>query len=333
MSRRSDAKTTFLAQVGWAGAQVAPLAGDASNRSYDRVSHGHRKAVLMDAPPERGERTDLFVAIAGYLEETGLHPPALLGADPKHGFLLLEDLGDDLFARAFVADPGLQLPLYTEALAVLRHLHQANPADVPAYGPAEMVAALDLAAIWYAQDASCLSDLAQPMSAALNQLDWSRSVTLLRDYHAENLIWCPTETGLRRVGLLDFQDACLGHPLFDVASLLQDARRDVPDTVAETLKTETWDWFADSRPAFDLAFATLSAQRALRILGVFARLSLSYGKQGYVDLIPRVWTHLQAAVAHPALTDLAQAVEASLPPPTPEHLNTLKAKVDTCPAG
>lgn len=332
MTPRAEAKKRFLIQVGWAGAQIAPLAGDASNRAYDRAAKGDKRAVLMDAPPDRGERTDPFVEIAQYLTQIGLHPPAILGADRDQGFLLLEDLGDDLFARAFAADPDLQVPLYTEALAVLRQLHQAPAANVPPYGPAEMVAALDLAAIWYGQDATRLPDLAQPMRAALDQLDWSRSVTVLRDYHAENLIWCPDEAGLRRVGLLDFQDSCLGHPLFDVASLLQDARRDVPEAIAEAVKAETWAWFAASRPAFDTAFAVMSAQRALRILGVFARLSLSYGKPGYVDLIPRVWDQLQTALGHPALDDLARAVQITLPPPTPEHLHALRPKADTCPA-
>ncbi|ABV95168.1 aminoglycoside phosphotransferase [Dinoroseobacter shibae DFL 12 = DSM 16493] len=330
--RRQAEKDRFLAQIGWAQATVTPLAGDASLRSYDRVETHGKRAVLMNAPPDHGESTDPFLRIARHLSVIGLHPPAILGEDRSMGFLLLEDLGDRLFAREFERDPDLQHLCYTEALRALKTLHDHPAPELPGYGRAEMAQAAGLAATWYAGDPDAAVRLRKVMEEALATLDWSRHVPVLRDYHAENLIWCPEETGLRRVGLLDFQDAGLGHPVYDAASLLQDARRDLdPDLVAR-LSADCWSWFAADRAAFTQAFAVLGAQRALRILGVFARLSLHFDKPRYVDLIPRVWGQLQGNLDHPALRRLADTTHAILPEPSTAHLDDLKARAGSCPA-
>ena len=157
------------------------------------------------------------------------------------------------------------------------------------------------------------------------------SALVLRDYHAENLIWLPGRNGTARVGLLDFQDAARGHPVYDLVSLLKDARRDL----APGLEARMIDRFLDrsgmAPDAFHAAYATLGAQRNLRILGGFARLSMHYGKPSYVDLIPRVWRHLQDSLAHPALATLAKVVNEDLPPPDPNLLQTLKDQCGTVP--
>jgi len=332
MTQRETLKTGFLARAGWQNADITPLAGDASLRRYDRVALGNRRAVLMDAPPDKGERIAPFVEIGTHLERLGLHPPAILAENRAAGFLLLEDLGDRLFAREFETDPARERDYYTAALEVLRALHsQPAPSDLPDYGSGPMAEAAGLAATWYAGAPADAPHLSAAMAEALDRLDWSRPVTVLRDYHAENLIWCSVETGLRRVGLLDFQDAALGHPVYDAASLMQDARRDIaPDLVAD-LANATWSWFAADRSAFDTAFAVLCAQRALRILGVFARLSLHFGKPAYVDLIPRVWSQLQGNLVHPALAPVSAMARELLPPPSQAHLDDLKLRAGTCP--
>lgn len=331
MTDREADKAAFLTGAGWQGEPIQPLAGDASSRRYDRLYLGTRPVVLMDAAPETGERLGPFLAIAAHLEGLGLHPPAILAEDRDQGFLLLEDLGDDLFARIFEKQPSQQIPLYRAALAVLRHLQAAAPPALPAYGSHAMAEAVDLAPIWYANDPDSANPLAESLFAALDTLDWSHPVAALRDFHAENLIWCAEESGLRRVGLLDFQDAVLSHPIYDVTSLFYDARRDVPDEVVQTLRQEVFSWFASDLPSFDRAIATLCAQRALRILGIFARLSLHFGKPGYVDLIPRVWGQLEKSLRHPDLAALRKIVMETLPPPSPDHLNDLKARTGTCP--
>lgn len=331
MTARETLKATFLDSVGWAGATVTPLAGDASMRRYERVTRQDRGAVLMDAPPDHGERIVPFVEVAQHLSGIGLHSPEILSQDTEHGFLLLEDLGNRLFAREFESHPDLEHPYYIEALRVLHTLHNAPPPALPDYGRAAMAEAAGLAATWYAGTPAQAETLVQAMDKALAKLDWSRTVPVLRDYHAENLIWCPQETGLRRVGLLDFQDAALGHPVYDAASLLQDARRDLAPDLVQRLMNETWALFAPDRTSLETAFAVLSAQRALRILGVFARLSLHFDKPGYVDLIPRVWGQLQGNLAHTALSDLAIVTRDLLPEPTDAVLSDLRNRAGTCP--
>jgi N-acetylmuramate 1-kinase len=158
-----------------------------------------------------------------------------------------------------------------------------------------------------------------------------RRVLILRDFHAENLLWLPERVGLARVGLLDFQLGQLGQPGYDLVSLLQDARRDVSGETETAMIRR----FAEARGAgpddFAAEYAVLGAQRALRILGVFVRLALVAGKTGYLRLIPRVWGQLQRNLAHPALADLQQVCKAVLPPPTPERLKKIERQCPTSP--
>ncbi|MDJ0857476.1 MAG: phosphotransferase [Dinoroseobacter sp.] len=325
--------TDFLAGAGWASAEVRPLAGDASNRRYLRVSRNGHRAVLMDAAPERGEDTGPFLKIAAHLRAVGLHAPAVFSSDPVAGLILLEDLGDGLFARRFEIEPDSQNRLYKSAIDVLLRLHAGPlpPGDVPDYTACPMAEAAKLAGIWYADDLPSAEALATSMTTALTALDWSQPVLVLRDYHAENLLWIDNADGLDRVGLLDFQDAARGHPVYDVISLMQDARRDVPADVAHAMAMHYQTGSGMTGAVFDHAAAVLGAQRALRILGVFARLSLHFNKPDYVDLIPRVWGQLQANLHHPSLRDLAELTSECLPKPSAEHLASLKARAGTCP--
>ena len=147
---------------------------------------------------------------------------------------------------------------------------------------------------------------------------------ILRDYHAENLIWLPGRKGIARVGLLDFQDAMTGHRAYDLVSLLQDVRRDVPAGIETRMLARYIDGSGTNDHAFRTAYAVLGAQRNLRILGVFARLATDYGKPRYVDLIPRVWAHLVRDLDHPALAPVAQMLVDTLPAPSPETLQRLR---------
>lgn len=328
MDRRalSDA---FVARAGWGAAKRGFLAGDASDRSYDRLILGDRSAVLMDAPPGADDPA-VFARIAAHLSALGLSAPQVLASDYAHGFLLLEDLGDDLFARLVERDPPCEAELYAAAVDVLITLQQAKPLpDLPDLSADDWAKAAEFAFTWYRFAATGnaggdLNVLAHLMRA---HADGPR-VMILRDYHAENLLWLPQRSGVARVGLLDFQLGQLGQPGYDLVSLLQDARRDVsPET--ETAMVQRF-VAATGAKDFDVAYAVLGAQRALRILGVFARLCLKSGKAGYVSLIPRVWGQLQRNLAHPALADLADQCRA-LPEPTAETLERIRAQCGTMP--
>ena len=217
MSRR-NAMARFLAAHGFAVHDFSFLAGDASNRSYYRAAaHG---CLLMDAPPDKGEDIRPFVRIAQHLRALNLAAPEIFAHDAQHGFMLLEDFGDQLYFNIFAQDPDQELPLCHRALDVLDHLHAAPvPGEISPYQVDEMTEVAGLVCDWYAQNIP-RSSITDPMRDALLQLDWSSCVLVLRDFHAQNLIWRPDQTGLGSVGLLDFQDAQTGHRFYDAMSLI-----------------------------------------------------------------------------------------------------------------
>lgn len=331
MTDRRAASDRFRTKAGWGSASRQFLAGDASDRSYDRLSLNGRTAVLMDAPPGKGDDTATFAAIAGHLASLGLSPPAILAADHDQGFLLLEDLGDGLFARLIAADPSREAALYAAATDVLVRL-QADPAPkhLPDLSARDWAEAASFALSWYAFAASGEAPDPAMFETVLADLirkhaDGPRTI-ILRDYHAENLLWLPDRTGTARVGLLDFQLAQMGQPGYDLVSLLQDARRDVSTETEAAMIARfcTAKGFAPSD--FAPAYCTLGAQRALRIIGIFARLCLKGGKPAYIPLIPRVWGQLQRNLAHPALAPLATICRAILPEPTTTTLQRITAQ-------
>jgi len=331
MTDRSATLADFLAATDWHAAEARPLAGDASNRRYLRL---HRpdgaRAVLMDAPPEKGEDVRPFTRIARYLTAIGLSAPAILAEDATRGFLILEDLGDALFARVLERAPEDEMLLYTAATDVLAALHDhAPPADLPPYSPQVMADMAALSFDWYlkgatGEDSPARADFHTTIHDLLQLHAPESDVLIQRDYHAENLLWLPERTGIARVGLLDFQDAMRGHRAYDLVSVLQDARRDV-SPATESAMIAHYIAATDTDPdRFTTAYHALGAQRNLRILGVFARLCLRDGKAHYIDLIPRVWGLLQRDLAHPALAPLATLVQSTLPAPSPAILTRLK---------
>lgn len=338
MPDRSALIDDFLNQSGWGELPRKLVAGDASNRRYERVQRRRGDtAILMDAPPDKGEDVRPFIAITDYLRAAGLSAPQVFAQDKVNGFLLIEDLGDDLFARVMVDNPTLEEPLYQASVDVLVHLHRAPAPDLPHYDADVMTERAVLAYDWYQRgvngsaDKAAKNQFATEFHAALAPLDAAPQVLIQRDYHAENLLWLSDRSGAARVGLLDYQDAMLGHPAYDLVSIAQDARRDVSASI-EQMMIERYLAAADmDGDNFAHAYALLGAQRNLRILGVFARLSLAYGKPHYVDLIPRVWDHIQTNLAHPALADIKPLINADLPAPTPALLQKLKDQCATIP--
>lgn len=330
MPDRNIAIRAFLDANAWADARIAPLAGDASNRRYLRLAGPLGRAVLMDAPAEKGEDIRPFMRIAEYLCTIGLSAPRILAADPKSGLMLLEDLGDDLFARVIPRQPHLEHPLYACATDLLVHLHRATPPK--GLAPYSVPLMADMAALafdWYlagttGQDAAARAAFHAEMCKTLERFAPEQSVLIQRDYHSENLLWLPDRDGVARIGLLDFQDAMLGHPAYDLVSLLQDARRDVPKEIEAAMIARYCARPGIDTEGFAAAYHCLGAQRNLRILGVFARLCLRDGKAHYVDLIPRVWGLLMRDLEQPALSELACLVRKTLPSPDMSLLEKLK---------
>ncbi|MEL6466336.1 MAG: phosphotransferase [Pseudomonadota bacterium] len=337
MSDRAALKSDFLRHSGWDDAVRVLIAGDASNRTYERLTLGGETRILMDAPPQKGEDVRPFLSVTQILRYAGLSAPKIYAEDVSRGFLLIEDLGDDLFARVIAANPQLEQPLYKAAVDVLLHLHHSSAPNLVRFDAPAMSKATGLVFDWYQRATSGSANAAArdrfdaAFQSTLKPLDAVRPVLIQRDYHAENLIWLPDRQGLMRVGLLDYQDAVLGHPAYDLVSILQDARRDVsPDLQRAMIDRHIARSGADPDD-FRNAYALLGLQRNLRILGVFTRLALDRGKPSYIDLIPRVWGHIETGLAQPAAAPIAPLILSELPAPTPAILQSLKDQCQSVP--
>ncbi|WP_311269840.1 phosphotransferase [Sphingobium sp. WCS2017Hpa-17] len=305
----------FLADAGWDGAAIVPLAGDASFRRYFRVLDGGRRAVLMDAPPPH-EDPRPFIAIAEHLLADGFAAPKILARDLEQGLVLIEDFGDLRVKEHLDAEPDAELAVYTRAIELLADLHRLPAAEVPPYDRAVYQREAGLLTEWYCPAIELDVDAdayVRAWDAVLPIVEQSASptVTVLRDYHAENimLIDGPASHGL---GLLDFQDALAGHPAYDLVSLLQDARRDVPAEVEAAMLAH---YKAVARPPadFDAAYAVLGAQRNAKIIGIFTRLWQRDGKPRYLSFLPRMWNLLERDLKHPALAPVADWFAANIP--------------------
>ena len=348
LSEREEARRGFLDRAGRGDAGREALAGDASTRRYERIHPARGPSLIfMDQPPsaetqpcppdasaaERAAlgynalarlaagRVEAFVACAGYLRSLGLSAPNVVYAEPGDGFALLEDLGDDLFARLTEAGADENV-LYDGAIDALARVHSQSPPAVLradgatwpllTYDDLALKTAGDLLPEWLPKFAPGL----RVDDAALTEWEaiWApirargvagANVFCHRDYHAENLIWLTGREGAARVGMLDFQDALRAHPAWDMSMLLHDARRDVtPELEARALAR----YFAlrpeVDRAAFLADFHALGALNICRILGIFARLVVRDGKPRYAAFMPRLWRYLDRCVADPAPTGL-----------------------------
>ncbi|WP_374466101.1 aminoglycoside phosphotransferase family protein [Ferrovibrio sp.] len=319
MSDRAALSHGFLVQAGWGTASRAQLAGDASFRKYERLRLNNQPAVLMDAPPPH-EDVRPFLKIARLLLQHGYSAPRILAEDADHGFLLLEDLGDDLYAR-LIRQGSAELPLYEAAVDFLLDLHRhAAPADLAPYDEARLIDETALFTDWYLP-ARTGRDTPETQRREFQML-WQalapevcqpQRILVLRDFHAENLIWLPQRSGAARVGLLDFQDAVAGHPAYDLVSLLEDARRDVAPELAEAMLQRYIAGSGFDAASFRRAYAILGAQRNLRIIGIFTRLWKRDGKPHYQAFMPRMWRLVERDLAHPALADLRRWIDETVP--------------------
>lgn len=310
----------FLAASGWADAQILPLAGDASFRRYFRVIDGNRTAVLMDAPPPH-EDPRPFIAVAEWLIGRELSAPEILARDLDRGLLLLGDFGSQRLRETLDADPGRERELYGLAtdLLVQLHAHPSMP-GLASHGLGQWLTELELFIEWYCPAVGARADLDSYRKAWIEALtpvanDGLGPVTILRDYHAENIMLVGGRKGIAHLGLLDFQDALSGHPAYDLASVLEDARRDVSPEV-ERAMIDRYTAAMGHHDAFERAYWTLAAQRNTRILGVFTRLWKRDDKPGYRRFQPRMWGLLERDLAQPHLAPVREWFDSNI---APEH--------------
>jgi tRNA threonylcarbamoyl adenosine modification protein YjeE len=341
----------FLEEAGFDAAKRRRLKGDASTRIFERLTHGEQTFVFMnaparpDGPPVRqgkpysaiarlAENTVPYVAIAAGLRERDISAPAILHADTDRGLIVMEDLGDE---QIIAGDPPAPIPArYEAALDLLLSLHRrpspellaAPQADyrLPRYDMEALLIEAELLLEWYLPylhapaGASERAAFASLWREALAPVLDAPITWVLRDYHSPNLLWLKDRADIARVGVLDFQDSVIGPAAYDVASLLQDVRVDIPEPLEVALLSRYVRARLASEESFDAAsfaklYATLAAQRATKILGIFARLDQRDGKPQYLRHIPRIWGYLQRSLAHPALAPLKVWYAANVPPP------------------
>jgi hypothetical protein len=333
----------FIAESGYSSAIRRRLQGDASSRSYDRMMIGGDKRLILmnaprqpDGPPVRdgkpysaiahlAESVVPFVAMAKGLRTLGLSAPDIIDADLEQGLLIIEDLGDE---RVVEGDPPAPIKeRYEAAVDALLVLHDHRLPDalpvaphlqyqIPRYDIDAFLIEAELLLDWFLPrlNAAISSDARAAFHALWRDLlqpaiDGSPT-WVLRDYHSPNLLWLPNRKEAQRVGILDFQDAVLGPAAYDLASLLQDARIDVPEQTEVELLGRYVRKRRSMDPSFDAGgfikiYVTLAAQRASKILGIFARLDLRDGKPQYLRHMPRVGGYLQRSLAHPSLAALS----------------------------
>ncbi|MDZ4735498.1 MAG: phosphotransferase [Rhodospirillaceae bacterium] len=322
--RRERAIVDFLARAGWADAVRRPLAGDASFRRYERLERAGGRAVLMDAPPPQ-EDVRPFATVAGLIRRAGLSAPEIFASEMAAGLLLIEDFGDDTYTRLLArgADERRLYELAVDALIDLhRNLSQEQIAGLPSFDDARCVDEAMRLIEWLwptVHGAAPSATIRRSFESA-----WRQTLPVARripdglmhyDYHVDNLMLLPGRSGAAQVGLLDFQDATRAPVSFDLASLLQDVRRDVGADLTAHCIDRYLKAFPQLDPdAFAASYAVLGAQRNTRILGTFVRLWVRDGKPGYLNWLPRTWAMVTRDLDHPAMTPVRSWFDRHLPP-------------------
>lgn len=330
MSKTADAaarlarRDRFLAAAGWGAAEIKLLAGDASFRHYDRLTMAGRTAVLMDAPPPM-EDVRPFVRIGRLLKDLGFSAPLIHAEDAEAGFLLLEDLGDQTYTRELDGG-GDAHALYALATDTLIALHDRVPpsalAALPVFDDARALREVQLLLDWYWPAHFGVPVPAETRAAFVaaweevlpRRFDVPQSIALF-DFHVDNLLVLKDRKGVEACGLLDFQDAVLAPITFDLVSLLEDVRRNLPWDLMQVMI----DRYLAANPSiardkFMAAYAVIGGQRNTRIAGTFARLLKRDGKGWYQRFMPRVWELIAHDIQHPVMAPVAAWYARYLPP-------------------
>ena len=319
---RARQREEFIRGCGYQDVAIEPLPVDASARSYFRLKRNEGTVILMDAPPA-SEDIGAFIRIGEHLSAMGLSTPELYARDLESGFMLLEDFGKDSYSRLLGQGHSAE-DLYNLAVDVLVHLHeQAGSAEisVPPYDRAFMMMEVELLPQWYwpvEKGADCPQEVSDAYQQAWQDVfaaapDLGPEL-VIRDFHVDNLMILDGRKGIRRCGVLDFQGALMGKAPYDLMSLLEDARRDVPDELASVMRER----YLSARQGLDRDiflhwYDLLGAQRHAKILGGFMRTWKRDGKDGYLRFMPRVRRQLAVKLESPLMAPVKDWFKAHFP--------------------
>jgi len=298
---RESLITNFLTQNKITDYQIQKIAGDASFRHYFRVNFAQQSAksfIIMDAPPEK-ENIQPFCKIADFLLTQNFAAPKIFARDQENGFLLLEDFGDISYRKAI--EQGYdEIDLYTTAVDLLVNLGQIQPPqNLEIYDSQLLLKEVMLFVDWYLPNVAKkiitpaqIDEFKNIWLDLFSQLSEPKTL-VLRDYHSENLMVIKGKEGIKKVGLLDFQDAVVGCAAYDLVSLLEDARRDVSKNTQQKMLQHYLEQSNCNPDQFLIDYQILSLQRNIKIIGIFSRLAFRDHKQNYLDLLPRVFGYIQ----------------------------------------
>jgi len=319
---REALRREFLSQAGFADADLDPLRPDASFRRYFRLTGSGKHWLLMDAPPE-SENIEAYLRVARHLTGLGLRAPKIGHTDTVNGFALVEDFGNDTFT-ALLNTGEDATHLYSPAVDLLVQIHQnpqASTIALPSYDLATLMAEALLLPDWFVPlitgnpvDPTARTCYQEIWENALRHLPPPATTLVLRDFHVDNLMRIQGNTPIQQIGLLDFQDALIGPIAYDVLSLLEDARRDLPPSLVEQLHQQ----YLSAMPLLDVDnfnawYRSLGAQRHCKVAGIFSRLALRDDKPVYLEHIPRVIALLQQHLNDPLLTPLGEWLDEVIP--------------------
>jgi aminoglycoside/choline kinase family phosphotransferase len=309
---RHDAVHKFIINAGFEQFRIEAIPGDASKREYYRVHTLNDTYILMDTSSDF-ESLQPFMNMDNLLLTHGIRAPIIISSDIQQGLLLLEDFGDNSFTKYLKQSPEQELTLYNSAIDVLVATYKiGSDLKLPKQNKFLLNKGIETFLDWYVKNKipavifnQVSSDLYQIFDKLYPRLPALKEVLVHRDYMADNLFWLEKGDGASRIGVIDFQDAILGSPAYDMVSLLEDARRDVDSDVVIAAKKRFLEKLPDlDKSAFDDAYAILSAQRNLRIIGVFTRLNVRDNKPKYLGYLPRVWGYVMETLEHPAMFEL-----------------------------
>ncbi len=325
MVDRELLRNEFINSINCRDYNITKLPSDASSRVYYRLTKDDKSYILMDAPPEK-EKVGAFVEICDFLNNNNLKAPQIINKDLQNGFLILEDFGDTTF-KNIIAKPKEheefpeEIFMYERAIDALIHLQKnCTQPDLESYNTEKLLAESNLFIKWYAEIFSS-EPITQKQTEEFNSiltdlfslLDKHPKKIILRDYHAENIFWLPEEIGLKKIGLIDFQDAIYGPSTYDIVSLLEDARKDVSDEIVNLCINRYLRAFPEYlRKDFMVSYRILSIQRNLKIIGIFSRQAIEYKNSKYLPYLNRVWGYIYKSLEYPTLLPFKNWFEVAL---------------------
>ena len=329
-NNRETLRNSFLTKHNLTNYKIEALPQDASNRKYFRLSNNDTSYILMDAPPKQ-ENMPQFIHVNEILTGINLSAPEILYSDTENGFLVSQDFGNNTYKELLddKKEENIHLDekkLYERAIDSLAHLQQnCSKPSLPNFSERKFIDETMVFIDWYVDvlngsrvSPSMTNKYREILSHLFNQVKNFQNVMVLRDFHSQNIFWLEDEIGIKKVGLIDFQDAVIGSPIYDIVSLLQDARRDVSEEIVTSSISRYIKSFPNySRKDIMMVYSILGLQRNLRIIGLFTKLAMKNKNTNYLSLLPRVWKFVHYNLKHPILLPMRNWLEEVIPSQMP----------------